>query len=131
MTVVTGKYIDELVLKNNELETRIKDQEQQLGQLDKQFKNKMVVQKIVPSLDTDLNKHTQQEIIKKIRKLLGGLLSKDISDVDPLLLRDIINEASIIVEEHAYHLHLSYLVISDELRLYLQVNEEQDNKSEE
>ncbi len=131
ITILTGKYIDQLVLKNKELETLVKDQEQQLGQLDQQFKNKLVVQKIVPFLDTDINKHRQQEITKKIRSLLAGLVGKDISEVDSLLIRDIINEASIIVEDDIYQLHLSYLVISDELKLYLIINDHQEKKQED
>lgn len=131
LTVLTGKYIDQLVLKNKELETLVKDQKQQLGQLDKQFKNKLVVQKIVPFLDTDINKHRQQEITEKIRKLLAGLVGKDISEIDSLLIRDIINEASIIVEDDIYQLHLSYLVISDELKLYLIINDHPEKNQEE
>ncbi len=131
LTILTGKYIDQLVLKNKELETLVKDQKQQLGQLDKQFKNKLVVQKIVPFLDTDINKHRQQEIIKKIRNLLTGLVGKDISEIDSLLIRDILNEASIIVEDDIYQLHLSYLVISDELKLYLIINDHQEKNQEE
>ncbi len=131
ITVLTGKYIDQLVLKNKELETLVKDQKQQLGQLDKQFKNRLVVQKIVPFLDTDINKHRQQEITEKIRKLLAGLVGKEISEIDSLLIRDIINEASIIVEDDIFQLHLSYLVISDELKLYLIINDHQEKNQEE
>lgn len=123
ITLLTGKYIDQLVLKNKELETLVKDQEQQLGQLDKKFKNKLVVQKIVPLLNTDVNKHTQQEIVGKIRALLAGLVGKEISEIDSLLIRDIINEASIIVDDHIYQLHLTYIVVSDELNLYLTIND--------
>lgn len=131
ITVITGKYIDQLVLKNKEMEILTKDQEKQLNQLDKQFKNKLLVQKITPLLDTDINKHTQQDIIKKIRSLLAGLVGKDISEIDPLLLRDIINEASIIVEDHIYQLHLSYLIVSDELKLYLIINNHQESNQDE
>lgn len=131
MTILTGKYIDRLVLKNTELETLVKDQEKLLGQLDQQYKNKLIVQKIIPFLDTDLNKHKQQQIIKKIRILLDGLIGKDISEVDPLLLQNIINEGSIIVEGESYQLHLSFLVVSDELKLYLLINENYEKDSGE
>lgn len=131
MTIITGKHIDNLVLSNKELETLIKDQEKQLNQLDEQFKNRLVIQKIVPFLDTDLNKHTQQEIAKKIRNLLAGLVGKELEDVDPLLLRDIINEARIIVEDHIIQLELSYIVVSDELSLYLIIKEEKNSNQED
>lgn len=117
-----GRDLDLLILENKELKTKIEEQEKQLGQLDKQFKNRLLVQTINPQLETDLNKHTQQEISKKIRNLLAGLIGKELKEIDPLLLQNIINEASIIVEGHTYQLQLSFLVISDQLSLYIRIN---------
>ncbi|MFW5981110.1 MAG: hypothetical protein ACOCRU_00880 [bacterium] len=122
ITIFTSRNIDHLVLENKDLSSKIEEQEKKIEQLDKQFQNRLIVHSITPHLDTDLNKHTQQEIIKKVRNLLNGLLGKDIAEIDPLLLRDIINEGYIMVEGHSYQLHLSYIVISDELKLYLRVN---------
>ena len=56
---------------------------------------------------------------------------QEISEVDPLLLHNIINEAIIMVEKRSYRLSLSYLVISDKLDLYLKVKDEQKDSNEE
>ncbi|MFW6264677.1 MAG: hypothetical protein ACOC3B_01075 [Bacillota bacterium] len=127
ITIYSGKNIDKLILENKKLSSTIEEQEKKIEQLDKQFQNQLIVHSITPELDSDLNKHTQQEIIKKTRNLLDGLLGKDISEIDPLLLRDIINEAYIMVEGHSYQLKLLYIVISDELKLYLKVNSVTNN----
>ncbi|MFW6023034.1 MAG: hypothetical protein ACOCQW_05955 [Halanaerobiaceae bacterium] len=128
ITIYTAKQIDTLILKNNDLTTQINEQKNQINQMDERFKNKMVVRKITPVIDSNLNKHTQQSVVKKIRKLLSGLIGQELEMIDPLLLRNIINEASIIVEDHTFHLHLSYLVITDEIKLYLKIDKYgQDN----
>ena len=131
ISAYTGRDLDKLILENKELKTEMAELEKQLEQLDLQFKNRLIIQSINPYLDTDLNKHTQQEIIKKIRSLLNGLIGKEINEIDPLLLHNIINESSIIVEKRSYQLSLSYLVISDKLGLYLKVKDEQKNNDNE
>ncbi|MFI5359459.1 MAG: hypothetical protein ACHQYO_05355 [Halanaerobiales bacterium] len=131
ISAYSGRDLDKLILENKELKTELAGLEKQLEQLDLKFKNRLIIQSINPYLDTDLNKHTQQEIIKKIRSLLDGFVGKEINEVDPLLLHNIINEASIIVEKRSYQLSLSYLVVSDKLQLYLKVKGDQKNNNEE
>lgn len=131
ISAYSGRDLDKLILENKELKTELAELEKQLEQLDLKFKNRLIIQSINPYLDTDLNKHTQQEIIKKIRSLLDGFVGKEINEVDPLLLHNIINEASIIVEKRSYQLSLSYLVVSDKLQLYLKVKGDQKNNNEE
>ena len=130
ISAYSGRDLDKLILENKELKTELAGLEKQLEQLDLKFKNRLIIQSINPYLDTDLNKHTQQEIIKKIRSLLDGFVGKEINEVDPLLLHNIINEASIIVEKRSYQLSLSYLVVSDKLQLYLKVKGDQKNNNE-
>ncbi|MEJ6949680.1 hypothetical protein [Natronospora cellulosivora (SeqCode)] len=131
ITIYSSRNIDQLILENKELKTIIDEKDKKIEQLDKQFQNRLIVHTITPHLDTDLNKHTQQEIIKKVKKLLEGLLGKDIAEIDPLLLRDIINEGYIMVEGRSYQLHLLYIVVSDEIKLYLQVDKATQRESRE
>lgn len=131
ISAYSGKDLDRLILENNEFKTTIDEQKNQLEQLNQKYKNFLLIQTITPHLDTDINKHTQQEIIKKIRDLLAGLVGKELNEIDPLLLRDIINGASIIVEDQTYQLHLLYIVVSDELELYLKVDKYKSNTSKE
>ncbi|NLM96895.1 MAG: hypothetical protein GX175_04685 [Halanaerobiaceae bacterium] len=132
ITAYSGKDIDKLILENNELKSSLKEAEEKIEQLDQQYRDRLIIQTIKPYLDTDLNKHKQQEIVKKIQSLLSGLIGKKISEIDPFLLHDIINEASLVVEGHTYQLQLLYLVISYELNLYLKVYDIKDiNKNKE
>ena len=131
ISAYSGRDFDKLILENKELKTDLAELEKQLEQLDLKFKDRLIIKSINPYLDTNLNKHTQQEIVKKIRSLLNGLVGKEISEVDPLLLHNIINEAIIMVEKRSYRLSLSYLVISDKLDLYLKVKDEQKDSNEE
>lgn len=131
ITAYSGKDIDKLILENNELNISLEEAEKKIEQLDQQYKDRLVVQTIKPYLDTDLNKHKQQEIVRKIQNLLSGLIGKKISEIDPFLLHNIINEASLVIEGHTYQLYLSYLVISYELDLYLKVYDIKDINNKE
>lgn len=130
LNIFISQKIDKLILKKKELETKYQEQEKQIKQLEKNLKKQKqhFIQSLAVKLKTDLNKHTQQEIIKKIHKLLARIPGKEFKKVDPLLLRDIINNRYIMVENKSYHLKLIYLVIKEELELYIEVSTSTNNK---
>ncbi len=132
LNVYAGIQIDRLIFEKNELTSRVEEQDKQIKELEKnieQYKQHSI-SKITVKLQTEVNKHTEQEISKKIRQLLAGLLGRDTRQIDPLLLRDVINDRLIEVGGETYHLELLFMVITNELELYFKVSLPQRQEEE-
>ncbi|HLV09884.1 MAG TPA: hypothetical protein VKY40_06725 [Halanaerobiales bacterium] len=121
LNVYSGKIIDNLMLEKNRLQARVEEQEQEIEELQK-HKYSLTIKKIVPLLDSDLNQHTQDEIINKIRDLLDRYPGRSIQETDFLLLWDVIHNRLIVIEDKTYQLQLDIIVATEELRLYLRVS---------
>ncbi|AZO96217.1 hypothetical protein [Halocella sp. SP3-1] len=123
LNLYSGRIIDQLILERNELTVKNREQSEQIKQLEEKFNRfrKTFINKINIELDTDVNKHTQQAIKTKISDLLAGLMGKEIEEIDPLLLKDVIHQRFIIIEDKTYQLELLYMVISDQLSFYIKV----------
>ncbi len=119
LNIYSGKIIDRLVLEKNDLQATVEEQYQQIEQLEK-YKYQLTIKKITPVLDTELNQHVQDEIIKKIRSLLSKYLGRQIQNTDFLLLWDVINERLLIIEDKTYQLNLQLIIATEEIKLYLQ-----------
>lgn len=115
--------IDKLMLEKNNLQATVDEQKLQIEKLNENLNKQSFINKITIELKTDLNKHTQHEIIKKIRKLLDGIMGMEVKNIEPLLLRDIINDRYIPVEDKNYLLKLNFIsIVSQELQLYITVD---------
>lgn len=121
LNLFLSQQVDRLILEKKHLEVKVKEQEDQIKQLEENKYKYNYIRKLTINLDTDVNKHTQQVIKNKIRDLLSGLLGKEIKSIDPLLLWDVINDRYIPVEDKTFHLHLEIMVITEELQLYIKV----------
>jgi hypothetical protein len=117
-----SQQIDHLMLEKNELKVKIEEQLNTIKQLEENRDKYNYIRKISIELETDLNKHSQQAIKNKTRELLAGIVGKEIKNLDPLLLRDIVNDRYLLIEDKHYHLQLEYLVISEEMELFLKVS---------
>lgn len=124
LNLYSGRIIDGLILNKNELKAQVEEQTSQINQLEEnlnKFKHHTIT-KISVELDTDVNKHTQQMLKDKIKAILSGIIGKEVNKIDPLLLRDIIHERYLMVEGNTYQLYLIYLVIGEELTLYIKIS---------
>jgi len=117
-----SQQIDRLMLEKNEFKVKIEEQLNTIKQLEENRDKYNYIRKISIELETDLNKHSQQAIKNKIRELLAGIVGKEIKNLDPLLLRDIVNNRYLLIEDKHYYLQLEYLVISEEMELFLKVS---------
>ncbi len=120
LNIYSGKIIDRLILEKNDLQAEVEEQRHQIEQLEK-YKYQLTIKKITPVLDTNLNQHIQDEIIKKIRSLLSKYLGRELHNTDFLLLWDVINDRLLVIEDKTYQLNLHIIVATEELRLYLEV----------
>ncbi|ACL69073.1 hypothetical protein [Halothermothrix orenii] len=124
LNIYLSRRIDNLILTNRELKIKNEEQQEQIDQLKENLKisRRHYINNVQIKLRSELNKHTQQDIIQKIKKLLSGLPGKEIKDIDALLIRDLINDRYLVIEDEVYRLELIYLVISEELTLYIKVS---------
>ncbi|MFW6035351.1 MAG: hypothetical protein ACOCRZ_03775 [Halothermotrichaceae bacterium] len=132
LNIFIGRKIDLLIYENNEYKDQIEKKEIQIENLNQTLNQyrKRFINSVKIELETDINKHNQQAIKDEINKLLSNTIGQEINKIDPLLLRDIVNNRIIPVEDKKYYLKLICLVIDDQLKLYFKVNTDIDEKGE-
>ncbi len=124
--------IDRLMLEKNDLQLKSEEQQEQIEKLKENLSRQLYINKITIELRTDLNKHTQQDISNKIREMLSGLMSLEVKNIEPLLLRDAINDRYVPVGDKNYHIQLDFFVIiNEELQLYITVNSSNTGQEKE
>jgi len=113
--------IDSLILENKVLEKEISEKQNQITRLEESLqKHKQdTITSLKITLKTDLNQHKQQQIKEKIFKLFDNYFGKEISEVDPLTIRDIFHNRRIIMENKEYTLKLIFFVLKQETELYI------------
>ena len=118
-----SRKIDSLILKNNELTSQVKQQKEEINQLEdnlKQYSGRFV-QNIKVNINSNLNEHRQQAVTNRIIELLQDIPGKRIRDIDPEIINDIIDHRLLQIENNTYQLKLNYLVLGEKLTLYVTV----------
>ncbi len=123
LNIFVSRKIDSLIYEKKELQNSLEDNKKQIEELETNLARQKhnFIRELNINLETELNKHNQQAVKEKIRELLSGIIGKEINLLDPLLLRDIINERYIIIEDNTFQLHLLYMVVQEKLELYILV----------
>ncbi len=123
LNIYISQRIDRLIYEKKELENALYENEEQIEKLEKNLAKQKhnFIRELNIILDTELNKHKQQAVKEKLRELLSGVVGKEIDVIDPLLLREIINERYIKIENNTFQLHLIFMVIQAKLELYIKV----------
>ncbi len=124
LNLYLSQQIDRLIYEKNSLENQLEENQKQIENLEKNLEEQKhnFVKSINIKLESDLNKHSQQAVKEKIQNLLSRVPGQEISKIEPLLLRDIINERLINVDDNTFQLHLLYLVLQEDLELYIEVS---------
>ncbi len=124
LNIYISQRIDRLMYEKKELQNALYENEKRIEKLEKNLKKEKhnFIRTLNITLESDLNKHNQQAVKKKLQELLSGITGKEIALLDPLLLRDIINDRYIIIEDNTFQLHLLYMVIQENLELYIKVD---------
>ena len=125
LNLFVSHQVDQLILENKSLKQNLDNKENQIKKLNKNLKKQKrhLISNIEIILETDLNKHTQQEINKELNKILDSLVGKELSEIDPLLIKDSINQRYIHIEDKAYEINLVYMILKEEFQIYLNASE--------
>jgi len=123
LNIYISQQIDKLIYEKKELENSLQENQKEINKLEKNLAKQKhnFIRTLKITLETELNKHNQQAVKKKLQELLSGIIGKEITLLDPLLLRDIINNRYILIEDNTFQLHLLYMVIQENLELYIKV----------
>jgi len=132
LNIIVSKKLDILILDNNKLKNNCQEKDLEINELKSNLKEqkKHFIQKLSIEINSDLNQHTEQKIEKKIKDLLSGLIGENYKNLDPLLLRNIIHQRYLMVEDKTYHLELDYIVISEELKIFVKISKNKEENSE-
>ena len=124
LNIYISQQIDKLIYEKKELENSLQENQKEINKLEKNLAKQKhnFIRTLKITLETELNKHNQQAVKKKLQELLSGIIGKEITLLDPLLLRDIINNRYILIEDNTFQLHLLYMVIQENLELYIKVD---------
>ena len=117
LSLFISHQVDQIILKNKN---------KKIEYLNKKLKKQKshLISDIQIKLETNLNKHTQQELKKNLNTILESLIGKDLKELDPLLIRDTINNRYIHIEDKAYKITLVYMILKEEIQIYLKAVEE-------
>lgn len=121
LNLYISREMDRLQLKNRELQNQVQEQEKEITRLEDNLSHYTgrFIKNIGIKLDTDLNEHRQQLIETRVRKLLSEIPGNKIRDIEPPVIGEIVNERLIEIENDTYQLDLDYLILGEELILYL------------
>ncbi len=126
LNLVVSRRIDNLILEKSELESKLNEKQNQIENLEENLQQyrEEIITNLVIKLETDLNEHKQQQIKEKIYNLLENQMGKEVSEVDPLTIRDIIHDRIISIENKDFTLNLFYIVLKQELELYIRIDDQ-------
>ncbi|GAB6138715.1 hypothetical protein [Halanaerobaculum tunisiense] len=120
-----GSQLDQLIYEKKQLIATINTQETELKQLKEslQEEKRTVVQELKINIQTELDKHTKQELKEKLFGILNSLLGRNISQIDGQLIAETINDRVIISEEKSYQIQVTWLVIQPQSIVTVQAKE--------
>lgn len=130
LNLIISQQVDRLILERNELQVKVREQQAQIENMEKKY-GKNIITKISIKLETDLNKHTQQDLTAQIHKHLSGIMGKEINKEDLILLIDIIDDRYLLNKGNTYHIRLNHLlVVWGELMINLDIVDVNTSKQE-
>jgi predicted PurR-regulated permease PerM len=117
--------IDRLILENKSLKNKLENQKKQVEKLNKNLKKQKehIISSIKINIETDLNEHTEQELTKKLNNILESLIGNELSEIDPLLIRNTVNQRFIHIEDKAYEVTFIYMILREETIIHLEATE--------
>lgn len=126
VNLILGRHLDQIIYYNENLQLQLNEERGRIKQLEKTYYNTPVVRKVALRLTCDVDKHTEQELEKKIKELLTGLVGLKINELDPVILREIINNRMISIGKDTFVTQLETIIVDDELTFVIQIHQTKD-----
>lgn len=126
--IIRGHQYDQLLLDHQSLTFKVEEDQQRLKQLEKDSNGIPVIKKIVLQLISKEDNYTEKALEKEIKDLLTGLVGLPINDLDTTILREIVHDRTILIENETFHLTTETIIVDDELTFILRVHKIEQNR---
>jgi len=116
LNLVVASEIDSLIYKNRELNSKIKNQNEELKKLEESLSSRKwkVVQKIKIVVETEENKHIKQELESKLYEILNSIIGRQMNKIDGTLISNTVDDRVIIIDGTNYQIDLIWLLLQEE-----------------
>ncbi|KXS44829.1 MAG: hypothetical protein AWU54_657 [Candidatus Frackibacter sp. T328-2] len=116
LNLVVANEIDNLIYKNRELNSKIKNQNEELKKLEESLSSRKwkVVQKIKIVVETEENKHIKQELESKLYEILNSIIGRQMNKIDGTLISNTVDDRVIIIDDTNYQIDLIWLLLQEE-----------------
>jgi hypothetical protein len=127
LNLVCGKHLDQTKLDIEKLQEKLADQNEQIITLEKTIEQSQVlvitgIEVHVRFKDEDLNEdYNILEIEKAVKQLVKDIRGKEVSSLDPLLIKNIIEGRTIKISNEEFLLSVKSLLISEKLIIYVEI----------
>jgi len=116
LNLIVASEIDNLIYKNRELNSKIKNQNEELKKLEESLSSRKwkVVQKIKIVVETEENKHIKQELESKLYEILNSIIGRQMNKIDGTLISNTVDDRVIIIDGTNYQIDLIWLLLQEE-----------------
>ncbi|SDC17105.1 MULTISPECIES: hypothetical protein [unclassified Candidatus Frackibacter] len=116
LNLIVANEIDNLIYKNRELNSKIKNQNEELKKLEESLSSRKwkVVQKIKIVVETEENKHIKQELESKLYEILNSIIGRQMNKIDGTLISNTVDDRVIIIDDTNYQIDLIWLLLQEE-----------------
>lgn len=124
LNLVSGRHLDNAELEIRKLRSSLADQNEKTNLLEKKLavRQKLIVNEIIVSanLNDEFEKLEVEAAAKKLLKVLKG---KDLKELDPNLVINIIDKRIVETPEHKYRITVKGTLISERIIMYIDAEE--------
>lgn len=125
--IIRGYQYDQLLLANQSLTFKIEEDQQRLKQLEQDNNGIPIIKKIILRLISREDRYTEKALEKEIKHLLTGLVGLPINDLDTTILREIVHDRTILIDDKTFQLTTETIIVDDELTFVIRVDKVQQN----
>lgn len=128
LNIAIGNNLDRAELEIRRLELQLEDQSEQLVDIEKKLalKGTMVVSDIDVRVEFP-DEYEKLELEDQVKKILKNLRGKEVKNLDPLLISNMVDNRIINTDEHKYNMNVTAVLVSEKVILYLVAKEIEEN----
>lgn len=124
LNLILGQHLDTAELEIRKLRSGLADQYEKIALLEKKLavRQNLIVNEIIVNVNLD-NEFEKLEIESTTKKLLKVIKGKDLKELDPNLVINMIDKRVIETPEHKYRLTVKGTLISEKVIMYVDAEE--------
>lgn len=122
LSIIVSYRMDMHYKKIAYLETTIQDKNSRLEKLEKSINTQNIILKDIEIiLIFDGDEMDKIEIEKAIKEKYSTLLGKEVKNIDPDILIEVVDKRILKIEDREYKLHINKLILTEVLKIFIKV----------